>query len=215
MSIVGFVPLWIAKLPHRRQVQGVFCWDFKESPQLSPSVSLGQAVATPSHLMFFARVEWGRGQGFSPYLVWGHLSLGQKMRGGGDKKPTPPAKSKGIQQALSPFLCGWSSMTGTGWTERRGHHKVTLGMDMTAPRRGSSPVKSVVIQLLTNGSVNNSYFKQTLQPEQTKLLPAQSGSTVLWKWHLLKGNWSHLDKKNLPKVSFEMWGSRDTNQWSQ
>lgn len=70
-------------------------------------------------------------------------------------------------------------------------------MDTTAPTRGSSLVKSVMIQLLTNSSGNNSDFKQVLQPDQTELLPTQSGNTVLWKSHILKGNWSHLPENEL------------------
>lgn len=113
------------------------------------------------------------------------------------KKPALLAEIRGIQQILAPFPYGWDPTSGAGWAERRDHHLVKPGMDIIAPRRGRSVVKSVMIQLLTNGSGNNSDFKQTLQPDQTELLPAQSGSSTLWKSHLLKGKWSRLLENEL------------------
>lgn len=132
-----------------------------------------------------------------PYLVWEHLNLDHKMNRDRDKKQAPLAEIKGIQQILTSFPCGWSPMLGAGWAKRRNHHEVKLGMHITALRKGRSPAKSMMIQLLTNGSGNNSDFKQTLQPGQTELLPAQSGSITLWKSQLLKGKWSHLPENEL------------------
>lgn len=205
MNITCFVPLWIVKLPHGRELQGLLCWDFKENPELSPSVSSRQAAAISGHLMVYSKDGVGLRAKIFPLLSLEASESGSVSEGKWRQETNPSGWEWKDTAGPQPRPLWMESCVWHGAGREEGSRLSQTGHGHYSSQERKQPSEEC------GDTAFNKFFRKLLIFKKNSRFQHSLAILCSGNDTSLKAIGTTYLKMNPPKVSFDMWVSLNNN----